>query len=482
MPEKPLNPERSISLKSWIEPLIAAILVIFVTGIMYFALDRGYELYAFIGFIGLGICYLFIKFPKIWIYTVLLSSFVFFHGSTEGISAIDVATALLYNGFLYVWLFWETLVNRSKIVLSVKDWFILIFFFLLIFNVAIALFIGTEFNAWISEYILSSTILLYFPIRKYFGNKKDLKLLLIVFGISALMASSYHLYIYKEAIIERSIYVFELGGSLKVNQALYTICSAVGLVFILHSKSFINRIILIIFTGLNFLSLLSTFSRTFWLILMFLVFILFLYLKSKRLKILFYGFLVSLIFIVSVLVVFPNNADFVFGFFEKRLESSGKTVEDISVRARFQEWDKVFDRIERYPLGGSGLNKKIKFYSIISGYSWHTSNIHNGYFALMHKVGLPLSIMYFLVYFIFLLKAEIYTRKIKDPFYRILALISLLTLVMLVIGAITSNQFLYRDNIFQILLAFSFIGIIDLKKDKLINKEQVPYDRQISRI
>ena len=482
MSEKPLNPERSFSLKPWIEPLIAVLMVMSVTGIMYFALDRGYELYAFAGFLGLALCYIFIKFPKIWIYTVLLSSFVFFHGSTEGISAIDVATALLYNGFLYIWIFWETLVNRNKIVHSVKDWFILIFFFLLIFNVAIALFIGTTLTAWISEYVLSSTILLYFPVRKYFGNRKDLKILLIVFGLSALLASLYHLYIYKEAIIERSIYVFELGGSLKVNQALYTICTAVGLIFILHSKSFISRIIMIIFTGLNFLSLLSTFSRTFWLILMFLVFILFLYLRSKRLKIIFYGFLISLIFIISVLVIFPNNADFVFSFFEKRLESSGKTVEDISVRARFEEWDKVFERVERYPLGGSGLNKKIKFYSIVAGYSWHTSNIHNGYFALMHKVGLPMTIMYFLVYFIFLLKAEIYSRKIKDPFYKILALISFLTLLMLIIGAITSNQFLYRDNIFQILLAFSFIGIIDSKKDKLMNKEPVHYDRQISRI
>lgn len=458
------------------EPLLAFALYAVVISLMYFSLDKGYGLYAIAAFLGIGIFFVFVKFPRVWLYTVMLSSFAFFHGSSEGITPIDVATALLYNGFVYTWIFWEVLINKKRIVRGYKDWLLIVFYCLLILNGAIAIAIGTSFSSWIAEFILSSTILLYFPVRKYFTKKKHLKMLLIVFGISASLAALYHLNIYRESIIEKSLYVFQLGGSLKVNQALYTISAAVGIIFLLYAKNIFSRFILIAFTGLSFISLLSTFSRTFWLLLMLLVVILFYYLEAKRLKLVIYGFIVASFFILSVFIVFPNNADFVFGFFENRLTSAGKTVKDVSVQARLDEWDLVFERIERYPLGGSGLNKKIKFYSMLSGYSWHTSNIHNGYFALTHKVGIPMALMYFLVYFIFLIKSEMYIRKLKDPFYKILALISFITLLMLTIGAITSNQFMYRDNIFQILLSFAFVGIIESLIIKKYTNGRIVYE------
>jgi hypothetical protein len=458
--------------KSDLSNLAAAVLSILLLSFsifaMYISFEKGYELYALAAVFGFGVLYLFIKYPKLWIYSIMLSSFVFFHASSEGISAVDVLTALVFNLFLYIWIFWELLVNRGKLVKGIQDWFILAFFAILILNLFIAVFIGTPAQDWVNEYVLSSTLLLYFPVRKYFTEAKDLRNLLIVFGISAVLAALYHLNIYRESILEKSLYVFELGGSLKVNQALYTICTAVGLMFLLNSKKLLIKTALLLFVGLQFLSLIISFSRTFWLLLFLMVIALFIYLKAKRLKIILYSIIFSSIFIISVLLIFPDEADFVFGFFEKRLSSSSKISEDISVKARYEEWDLVFDRIERYPLGGSGLAKKIHFYSFLSGYNWNTANIHNGYFALVHKVGIPFALFYFIPYFIFLFKAEWYARKIKDLFWRQIALAAFLTLSMLVIGSITSNQFLYRDTIFQIMLAYAFIGILDHNKEKLI--------------
>jgi len=445
---------------------------------MYYSLDKGYELYALAGVIGIGVLFIFIKYPKLWIYSVMLITFMFFHGSSEGISILDVVTALLFNLFLYIWIFWEVLVNKGKLVKGVQDWFLLAFFGLLILNMFIAIFIGTPLEEWLSEYILSSTLLLYFPIRKYFTDKKDLVYLLIIFGISTVFAAFYHMYIYKESIIEKSIYVFELGGSLKVNQALYAICSAAGLMFLLNAKKLIVKAMLFLFVALQFFSLLITFSRTFWLLLLIMVIVLFIYLKAKRLKILIYGFIISFFFIISIFIVFPDNTDFVLGFFEKRFTSSSKGSEDVSVQARFEEWDLVFERIGQYPLGGSGLAKKIHFYSFLAGYSWHTSNIHNGYFALVHKVGIPFALFYFIPYFVFLFKAEWYARKIKDVFWRQVAIAAFLTLSMLAIGSFTSNQFLYRDTIFLILISYGIIGILDHNKKELIpNNTQNNYDK-----
>jgi hypothetical protein len=447
---------------------LSILLLSFSIFAMYFSFDKGYELYALAAVFGFGVLYLFVKYPKLWIYSIMLSSFVFFHASSEGISVVDVLTALVFNLFLYIWIFWELFVNRGKLVKGIQDWFILAFFGILIFNLFIAIFIGTPAQDWLNEYILSSTLLLYFPVRKYFTEAKDLRNLLIVFGISAVLAALYHLNIYRESILEKSLYVFELGGSLKVNQALYTICTAVGLMFLLNTKKLLFKTALLLFVGLQFLSLIISFSRTFWLLFFIMVIALFIFFKAKRLKIIIYSIIFSLTFVISVLLIFPDQADFVFGFFERRLSSSSKVSEDISVKARYEEWDLVFDRIERYPLGGSGLAKKIHFYSFLSGYNWNTANIHNGYFALVHKVGIPFALFYFIPYFIFLFKAEWYARKIKDLFWRQIAIAAFLTLSMLVVGSITSNQFLYRDTIFQIMLAYAFIGILDNNKDKLI--------------
>jgi len=452
--------------------LLSVLLFSFSIFAMYLSLDKGYELYVLAAVFGLGVIYIFIKYPKLWIYSIMLSSFVFFHGSSEGISIVDVFTALLFNMFLYIWIFWEVLVNREKLVHGIQDWFILAFFAILILNMFIAIFIGTTAQDWLNEYILSSTLLLYFPVRKYFSDKKDLRILLVVFGLSTVFAAFYHLNIYRESILEKSLYVFELGGSLKVNQALYTICTAVGLMFLLNAKKILVKSVLLLFVGIQFLSLIISFSRTFWLLLFLMVIVLFIYLKAQRIKIIIYGIVVSSIFIFSVLLIFPDNADFVFGFFEKRLTSSSKVSEDISVKARYEEWDLVFERIERYPLGGSGLAKKINFYSFLTGNNWHTSNIHNGYFALVHKVGIHFALFYFIPYFIFLFKAEWYSRKIKDVFWRQIAIAAFLTLSMLVIGSITSNQFHYRDTIFQIMLSYALIGILDYNKDKLIPKNR----------
>ncbi len=451
--------------------LLAVLLSAAVIVIMYFALDKGWELYTLGGVFGIALVYLFIKYPRLWIYSILISSFVFFHASSEGITAMDAGLAILQNVFLYCWMFWQIFVNKEKLVRNILDWFILAYFIILILNLFIALLIGTTLTEWLSEYILSTIILLYFPIRKYFTEKKDIKLLLIAFGISAVFAAIYHLYIYKEGILEKSIYIFELGGSLKVNQALYTICSAAGLLFLLNAKKLYVKVFLFLFVGLHFFSLLTTFSRTFWLLLLLMVVVLFIYMKSNRLKIIFYGLVVSAIFIISVLIVFPNNSGFVFDFFEKRFSSSGKATEDKSVKARFDEWDLVFERIERYPLGGSGLNTKIHFYSFLTKSTWHTSNIHNGYFALVHKVGIPFALFYFIPFFVFLIKSEYYARKIKDIFYKQIALVAFLTLSMLLIGSFTSNQFFYRDTIFQIMLSYAIIGILDNKKDELIPKK-----------
>jgi hypothetical protein len=298
--------------KKFLNPLLSFLFICLCVSVMYITLDKGFELYALGAVLGLGFVYLFIKYPKIWIYTIMLSSFVFFHGSSEGINAFDVATALIYNAFLYCWLFWEIFINKEKIIRGVQDWFIIAFFLILMINMLIAFFIGTPLIEWISEFVLYSTILLYFPIRKYFTEKKDIQLLLIAFAISAVMASFYHLYIYKEGIIEKSIYIFQLGGSLRVNQALYTICSAVGLIFLLNAKKFYSRSLLFLFVGLNFISLLTTFSRTFWLLLLIMIVVIFIYMASKRLTIILYGVILSTIFITSVFIVFPNNADMVF--------------------------------------------------------------------------------------------------------------------------------------------------------------------------
>ncbi|OYT15773.1 MAG: hypothetical protein B7C24_11285 [Bacteroidetes bacterium 4572_77] len=132
--------------------------------------------------VAMPVAFFVIKYPKLWIYVVIFSYPLFAYTRSEGLSAFDFFFAVLLQGGTLVWIFSYILIQKKKLVRNLGDMMILFWFLCMIGNCMVAMLNGVEFLSWLSEVLLSLTILLYFPIRVLFSDKEDLKKLLLLMG------------------------------------------------------------------------------------------------------------------------------------------------------------------------------------------------------------------------------------------------------------------------------------------------------------
>jgi hypothetical protein len=162
----------------------------------------------------------------------------------------------------------------------------------------------------------------------------------------------------------------------------------------LRSMGYWTRVLLITILVANFISLILTYERTFWVATV--IGMLFVILRSgrgKRAKALITGTVTAILLLATLATLSPTD----FTAARERLLSLGQYSNDNSVRTRLLETEHVVTAIERSPVLGSGLGA-----TIFWGQAWNdvppeaTWYAHNGYLWVIWKTGLVAGVLLFL--------------------------------------------------------------------------------------
>ncbi len=433
-------------------------IVLFVALAVYLSQDSLVAIIIFSAVLALPLIWACLKFPKLWVYSIVLSGIAYLSTGGKGVSATDVVLGAMYVGGLALWFAYIILVKKEKIVCNTADWLIIFFYLTAFGNVCIAAINGVVFFDSFKEYLGFSLTLLYFPIRHYFHEKKDLGRLFIALAIMLLFVDLIHFYNYYKAATTNLVYAYQLARTVRTNQAIFTAGAILGVTFYFYSKGFWIRLLLAAFAGITAAALVSTFSRAFWLVLLLQIVILFIFLSNKKkIELVFLTGIISSIILVLAFAFMKDNTRLLFGTVAARFTSASAGTKDVSVQARFAEYDATFKKIWENPLGGNGFFKNFAYLDPLTGYTLDASVNHNAYIYLMYRTGLPMTAVYLLFFIIYFLKSIKYTFLVKDDFYKALALGGFLCFLLVAITNFVTPVISFRDGVF--VMVFSVVAI-----------------------
>ena len=448
----------------------SAVLITIISALgIWISVSSEQGLFVLLATIGITGIFFIIKYPKLWLYTIALSSFFFFRASSEGVSAADVAYGSFFIAGTFIWIIWKMLIQRERIVKNPADWSILFFYFFLLFNSLWSLSDEVRLLDWFREYALFSTVLLYFPIKYYIKEKRDISTLLILFAVSVVICSIDQLRTYKETALAEAVYAFQLGISVRINQTLFSASILYSIMLSLVNIKLWKRMSVGIFSLISISALLVSFSRSFWLFIIFGLILLFFYLdKKQKIALIISLFLVSSVGLLIFVNVFKEKTKIMTQVIEKRILSSTEGKKDISVQLRLIEYEQVLRGIKSSPFFGKGLGSLVEFYDPDMHFTYRRFNVHNSYLFIIYRVGIPLAFFFFFPIFYRTFYAERLARRVKDKFFKALLLGAGSTLLMMIVASFASAQFFNRDGTIVMAVSFALIDIIRDKFEKNI--------------
>jgi len=450
------NNVRALNIVNVLSSVLITLFLLYVN----FKFDIGIYIVGLI--IGLLLTILIINYPKIWLYTFAIMIGLFFHSRSEGVSVLDAVSAAFFNGSIYIWFVNKVFMQKEKAALNLGDWLIIAFFVFLIFNSVIAFFNDANMLIWIREYLVTSIMLVYFPIRSVIKSQEELKKFMIFLTFVIIGVGIFQGYLYYTKLNEIIIqYAFELKTGVNINQTLYTTASIFGFVFTFNQLKRKYEISMMVFTSIAVLSLIATFSRTFWVILAIFIVGMFLFFPiNKKIKIINYITAISILFFILAFLLMKENLFLYLQVVLERFTSSADGKRDMSVIARLAEWEQVIKLILENPLGGNGIGTLFSFYTPIELLTITTDIIHNGYLFILYRVGIPISMFFFLFniyYTIVSYDLMVKSIKIGENFNVALSISTFASFLILYVVNTTSSQYFYRDGIIILALLVTFV-------------------------
>lgn len=419
-------------------------------------------IYVLCGILAIFTVSMFIKFPRFWLYTLVLSTILYFRGGGEGLSAGDILLGIFYVIGLFIWLVWQILVVRRRLVQNIADWLILFYFIFILANLFIAIINGVEWLDWFREYSLRIIILYYFPFRIYFTEKKQLITFVIVYCLAVFITDITMLYDYYRYSYKIAAFAYQITYSPRKGEMLFSAASITGLTFFFYQKKLIYKFLLFVFFLVSFLAMATTFARAFWVVFIFEFIILFFYLnKTQKIKLIFSSIITISILVAIIYNFFPDNASTAVKIVENRLFSSTQGTKDMSVYVRVVESEAILKKIAEYPLGGNGMQKKFSYYNPILEYTVESNFCHNGYFFNIYRIGLPLFLFYLIPVIYYFVKGFLLLLKEKEPLYKALLLCTIFWLIILFITNLVGHIFGSRETQFLLPLSFFIVSFVE---------------------
>jgi hypothetical protein len=464
----------SISLNTkqdWLIPGILISLMVIISGLSFYVGIEGLNGIIILGMIISSlVLILVLKIEKFWIYSLFALAPVYFYGTKPGISPNDIFMSVYMTSFLFFWFINTIIIKKEKIIHSTADWLLIFFYLLSLLSMVISLLNDITFIDWAREFSLYSVCLLYFPLKYYIKEKKEIQLLLIIFAISIFLSDFYQVYMYKQTALQDVLYAYQLGNSVRLNQAIFTSAAFMGFIFAIFAKTLLNKLMLFIFSFMTTIALVTSFSRTFWIIIALEIFLSFLILPMKKKReIITMAIVVSTLFISISFLVFKENSQIFLKVAENRLTSSSKGTKDESVQARFVEYESAFKEIKKYPIAGNGLGARLNIYDYFTLKTAKQGNIHNAYIFIMHRWGIVIGLIFVSIIIINFFTSLNGLFKLKNEFYKIIAFGAVGGYMTLLISGFTTAMYFYRDSQFVLAMIFFFTHVINqqLKEERV---------------
>ncbi|MES2765749.1 MAG: hypothetical protein V4642_07775 [Bacteroidota bacterium] len=421
-----------------------------------------------------GIIQVFIRYPRVWIHTIVLGSFIYLNFDSPGIDAIEVIFGIFYLGGIIIWMVWQGFVRKKKIVRNPGDWCLLVFLGLSIINIFVAILNSVPPLEWLREWSLLLLLLYYFPIREYFTSPLSIKNLVHSNIILIILLCIHIVYKYYIVISQGIVYAYQYRAyGTQINETLFMSGVIFGVFASIFSKDRRTRIKAVIFTAASIGALILSFGRTYWSITLFAIVLAlpFLHIKYQARFAKYILFATTILALVVFLTIGPRGGKLFIDIVAQRFESTGKGTKDISLRARIVESEEAFQHIKELPLSGNGIRSEIAFYEPILLYTKHNSYMHSGYVGSVYKLGYPLAILLFLPFIYFLWQGFLNVRHsgALPPLIKVLSLGSFYTLMSILLCNLAHSQFDQRMGAFGIVFCISYIEFV--KNYRMSNKK-----------
>ncbi len=329
-------------------------------------------------------------------------------------------------------------IKINKIYLA--DYFILLFFIICVINIIFF----ANFNVFIGITSLSEILLIYYIFRIYLNKKNlsELSFLLISMVIFQTIIGLFQLLLRQPIgiLIDTDVNSMIYGYTAIEEDSLFRIAgtfihpnfmASFLLTFIPFLLFYNNRNkSLMMFAGLTLIILFFTYSRTAWLIFIFII-LLINKEKFKKLSMKLISlqklFTFSLIGVLLVILLSPylfvRSNTFIQAF-----EEGG------SINIRWKLWQEGINLVTQYPLTGIGLNQSLGAYAADPATDLFqyavpsiSSKIHNMFLEIASEVGVP-GVLLFVLFLFFVFKQYFSQRNDsikKAAFYGLLGLLGM---------------------------------------------------------
>lgn len=411
----------------------------------------------------------FIRNPRLWLYSGTMLLYVWLRSSDKAVSMLEVGLVVFYLGGLIFW-FGAMLVQRRRILHNFADrLIILVFAFAFCFNGIAAYLHDTSLSMWVRELLLFTFMLYYFPFREHCSEKHHVTTLLIILAgvIFALGIQNIQRYMYAA---NNALYAFELLHSrVSMNETIFLGAAVFSIVFLLHTRNIVAKLVLLFLAVYNTGVLLASFSRGPWLALLIGIGLVFIWVsKRQKIAIMLYVTASSILIVVAISLLFGDLGPLIIRTLETRFASSTKATSDVSVGSRLAESEAALELISTYPLSGTGMGSRLTYPDPISRRTVHVYFVHNGYLFLALKLGVPLTLLFFLGLFLYVWRGySAVGTLVKGTFYHSLSVAATSTLCAVLFLTIPANQFIVRDGLFFLALYIALISIADKRARQL---------------
>jgi O-antigen ligase len=403
---------------------------------------------------------LIIRYPRLWLNIVAMSTFYWFRDKSDDVTALEMLLVAFYLGTLGVWFAVQWFITRKQLIHNSADRAMALFGALLPLNLIVALLNDITVVEWLRTTLLLIFVMYYFPLREHLTTDRHIYWFVGSFAVSCLILGLFTVESYTKAATN-AVYAYQLVASRVRNNEIVSVCaSAFSAVAFLMIRRPLYRFVFLGATAFFIGVLVGSFSRGFWLGFLVGFGLLIWHLRPQERRMLVVSFGVSgVVLVITLFTMFGKAGELALRVIGTRFTSSGIGKKDLSLQSRINESVVVVDQILAHPLTGTGAGSRYHFFEPILRYTIDVTFIHNGYLFMLHKYGIPMTLLWYYAIGWYLWQAWKHLSRVQTPLYRLLLFGSFATLCASVIVNNTSAQYECRDGNFIVAFMLAFIGI-----------------------
>lgn len=426
---------------------------------------------------------LFIRHPRLWLYSVVLVLPLWFPQKGDADSSISIVEYLLvgfYIGGLALWFFIMLVICRKKIIRHVGDTALVLVIVASALNFFIAFVNDVPPLEWFRDWLLFVFLLYYFPIREHIQGEREIYTFSALLTGAMLVVGGMTFYRYMLAS-SNIFYAYQLVSSRQnANNNMSVIMSLFAMFVALYSRKKTIQSIALFLTIFFFTLTIVSFARAFIIsTVAALLAILVLFDIRKIIRMVIYGIVAIVVFFGALQVLFHDKSDIVLKVIGVRIGSSSKGTQDKSLQSRISESMVMSKEIRAHPFAGNGLGATFSFYDPISNQYAHAKFVHNGYIFIAFKFGLPFFILFYTWYGYVMYRSYTSAVRAENPMHKAFMYATVASLLALLVINVTSCVFEVRDGFFMIAFVLGVAASIEQKIGIVHTSDQ---KRQISEI